>query len=104
MRRKTAKAIRFDAFGPYIYSWGLVHLPTPFDELLCGSAATAHPPMRVHADTPVTCFQCLAKLPCEACDGRGWLETTEDTVERCDACAVFANDDLARAHLETHAT
>lgn len=34
--------------------------------------------------------------PCEACEGNGWLETTEDKVERCDACKKYPNDDEAK--------
>jgi hypothetical protein len=32
---------------------------------------------------------------CESCGGDGFLETTEDTIERCDSCKKFANDELA---------
>lgn len=31
----------------------------------------------------------------DGCGGSGWLETTEDTIERCDLCKKFENDDLA---------
>jgi hypothetical protein len=33
---------------------------------------------------------------CEACDGTGWLETTEEGVERCDSCKQFPNDEAAQ--------
>lgn len=33
--------------------------------------------------------------PCEACGGVGWLETTEDKIERCDTCKKFNNDSEA---------
>ncbi len=36
-------------------------------------------------------------IACEACLGLGWLETTEEGIERCDACALFDNDDVAIA-------
>lgn len=55
-----AERIRFDAFGTNIYSWGLVHLGTRNEELACGASATSSPPMTVHKDEPVTCFECLA--------------------------------------------
>lgn len=32
---------------------------------------------------------------CESCGGAGYLETTEDTIERCDSCKKYANDESA---------
>jgi hypothetical protein len=58
--------------------------------------------MMVDVAEPITCLQCLAQelSVCEHCDGHGWLEgwlvATEGSIERCDACETFANDDAAR--------
>jgi hypothetical protein len=61
--------IKWDAFGWNIYSWGLVHIGirSRTEEILCGATAQHGPPLTVHDDEPVTCFQCLAKQ--EWCDG-----------------------------------
>lgn len=56
--------IRWDAFGLNFYAWGLVHFNGPFDDMaLCGAVSTARPPMTVHRDEVVTCFECLAAAP-----------------------------------------
>ena len=36
------------------------------------------------------------KNDCESCGGCGYLDTTEDKIERCDMCKKFPNDDEAR--------
>ena len=53
--------IHWDAFGLNFYAWGLVHLNGDFDDMArCGAVATARPPMTVHRDQPITCFECLS--------------------------------------------
>lgn len=37
----------------------------------------------------------MSTVKCEACEGIGWLETTEETIERCDTCKVFPSDEAA---------
>lgn len=33
--------------------------------------------------------------PCESCGGDGFVETTADVIERCDACRIIATDERA---------
>ncbi len=33
---------------------------------------------------------------CDGCDGLGWVETTEDKIERCDACKRYSTDVVAQ--------
>ena len=61
MSRKT----NFYAFGTNIYSYGLVHIGTGYDEMRCGGPAQHGPPLTVHDDEPVTCFKCItAEIKC----------------------------------------
>lgn len=34
-------------------------------------------------------------MTCDSCNGSGYLETTEDRVERCDGCKFFPTDEEA---------
>lgn len=40
----------------------------------------------------------MTTLTCDACGNRGFLETTEDRIERCDACKRFTTDQDAFGH------
>ena len=55
-KRKTLPRV----LGLNIYSYGLVHLGTLYDKIVCGAPSQYGPPMTVHQSEPITCFQCLA--------------------------------------------
>lgn len=56
----TSEKTRFDVYGLNIISYGLVHLGTLYDKIVCGAPSQYGPPMTVHQSEPITCFQCLA--------------------------------------------